>query len=86
MQAGNTLLIKVGPHSETIIAVTPSAPAVYWVFDPQTATLDPTEHRFDDDLKIDFASLIPSLDPDGISYNRASSPCDSIFIIHNRVF
>ena len=78
--------MNFGPHPESIIAMNPASPANYWFFDPQTATLDPTEHRFDDDLKIDFASLIPSLDPDGISYNRASSPCDSIFIIHNRVF
>ena len=66
-------LIKVGPHSETIIAVTPSAPAVYWHFDPHTAALDPTEHHFDDGLKIDIASLTPTLDPDGVSYNRAFS-------------
>ena len=61
--------MNIGPHPEIIIAINPSTPAAYWIFDPRTATICPTEHRFHDDLKIDFASLNPSLDPDGVSYN-----------------
>ena len=66
--------MSVGPHPEVVIAINPLAPAVYWLFDPQTATISPADHRFDDGLKIDYSSLTPSLDPDGISYNCAS-PC-----------
>ena len=70
-QGGNYRLINIGPHPEVIIAINPVAPEVYWLFDPVTATISPTEIHFDDDLKTDFTSLFPSLDPDGISYNRA---------------
>ena len=80
-QAGSARLVNIGPHPEIIIAMNPASPAVYWLFDPQTATLSPREHRFDDNLKIDFTSLNPSLDPDGISYNCcvASAPLSFFF-------
>ena len=46
----------------------PSSPGVYAVFDPDTLTS--IERPFTDDLKLDYASLTPTLDPDGVSFNR----------------
>lgn len=67
--------LGAGRGSEAlIIALNPASPGVFWLFNPQTAALDPCERRFDDDLQIDFTSLSPALDPDGASYNRAYTP------------
>ena len=68
-QAGSARLIPIGPQSDVIISFNPAAPGNYCVFD--RATLLTTEHAFLDDLKLDFATMTPTLDPDGVSYNCA---------------
>ena len=52
-----------------MISFLPNSPGVYRLFDPKT--LQSTSARFKDDLKMDFATMLPALDVDGASYIRA---------------
>ena len=69
-QAGSVLLVPIHCEPSKLISFIPSAPSLYAVFDPDTLISRTCE--FSDSLKIDYLSLYPSLDIDGVSYNSAS--------------
>ena len=70
-QAGYGRLIPIRDGAGVkLIGYNASAPGAYSVFDPKT--LASTAYHFKDNLKIDFASNSPVLDPDGVTFNGAA--------------